>query len=62
MLLLGVRFGPNTVKTLKHRDMERIQKAEIATLSIQKETRKVKRAYKRRKEDQDDAEYGAGMH
>lgn len=60
MLFLGVIFGTNSVKTLKQIDMERIQKVKIATLSIQKETRKVKRAYKRRKED--DTEYGDGMH
>jgi hypothetical protein len=45
--------------------MERIRKAEIATLSISREATENKRAQKRRKEDQDgpdDPECGAGKH
>jgi hypothetical protein len=41
------------VNALKQIDMERIRKAEIATLSISREARRNKRAQKRRKEDQD---------
>jgi hypothetical protein len=37
------------VSALKQIDMEMIRKAEIATLSIQREARKNKRAQKRRK-------------
>jgi hypothetical protein len=51
------------VNALKPIDMEKFQKAEIATLSIKREAMKHKRAQKRRKEDQDgpdDPEYGAG--
>jgi hypothetical protein len=35
--ILGVRSGSNTVNTLKQIDMERIQKADTATLSFSKE-------------------------
>jgi hypothetical protein len=37
--ILGVRSGSNTVSALKLVDMERIRKAEIATLSISREAR-----------------------
>jgi hypothetical protein len=50
------------VNALKQRDMERTQKAEIATLSASREARKNKTGQARRKDGEDDAEYCAGKH
>jgi hypothetical protein len=51
--ILGVRSGSDTVNILKQIDMERIWKAEIATLSISREQENAKGHKKERKEDQD---------
>jgi hypothetical protein len=48
LIILAVKSGSDTVVAVKQIDMEMIQKAEIATLSITREARKNKRAQKRR--------------
>jgi hypothetical protein len=53
------------VNALKQIDMEKIRKAERATLCVSREATKNKTAQKKIKEDQnrpDDPEYGAGRH
>jgi signal recognition particle GTPase len=45
--ILGVISGSNTMNALKQVHAERIQKVEIAALSITREERKTKRAQKR---------------
>jgi hypothetical protein len=60
--ILGLRSGSNTVNSLKQIDMERIWKAEIATLSISREAEKTKGHKKEDQDSPDDPEYGAGKH
>jgi hypothetical protein len=46
--ITDMRSGSNTVNALRQRGTERMLKAEIATLGMSGETRKNKRAQKRR--------------
>jgi hypothetical protein len=61
--ILGVRSGSNTVHAVKQVDVERTQKADIATPCFSIKQEKTMTALKRRQEDQMvQTAYGSGKH
>ena len=57
---LNISPGYNTLKSLRQMDMKRVKKADLAQLEMSQEARKKKRNLKRKLEEADDPDYGAG--